>query len=113
MTTIDPKDLKPGDRFRVTDVSERTVTSIQGPYIVSGNTVSLSMELPETMDGAWTRTFELVERPIKVGSIWVDPKDGEEAIALWNGDFMMRSGIVVSASDNPHIFKRLVPKEEA
>ncbi len=115
MTAIDPKDLKPGDRFRVTDISERTVTSIQGRYIRSEDGgISLAMEIPDSEgEGGWTRTFELIERPVKAGSLWVDPLDGEEAIALWNGRFMMASGNIVSSVDNPHVFKRLVPKEES
>jgi hypothetical protein len=114
---IDPKDLRPGDRFRVTDWAEGVVGRVGSRNVHTQHGEVFERDVADT---PWHRTWELIERPKpepKLGSVWVDP-EGERWVALRNGTFAHADAehydgeFGIRYITNPQLTARLVPAEE-
>lgn len=115
---IDPNDIKPGDRVRVTLECEIVVDAVDS--CVRGKLPSRSrvgFAIAPSRD--YISNFELVERPkpeAKLGSVWVDPvvsKGRVKWVALDEGIFVSQFGTVYypHKADDAAIIARLVPDE--
>lgn len=107
------EDLRPGDRVRVTDITEGVVTVV-GPQLQTSHEGGAVYGWTRALPKHTARTWELNERPkpeVKLGSVWVDPADGTEYVALRGNRFttaVKGSGVQLTKT----MLARLVPAED-